>query len=104
MPNALNTLHLFYTNIIVQKYNKIVFNKTIGPTFKFEVIDIHYHSCPITYKLLDDPSKTSSLHVIICMKQNMIIELCVGNYALFDGLVNEPMLYSKQRYHIIIKP
>jgi hypothetical protein len=43
---------------------------------------------PNTYKLRDDPSKTSSLHIIICMKQNMLFELCVENYATFDGLVN----------------
>jgi hypothetical protein len=65
MPNALHIPHLFYTNTIVQKHNKIVLNTTVGPTFNFEV-----------------------LHIIICMQQNMLIELCVGNYATFDGLVN----------------
>jgi hypothetical protein len=66
-----------------------VSNKTYGPTFNFEPIDIHHHSCPSSYKLLDDPSKTTSLHTTICIKENMIVELCVGNCATYDGLVNE---------------
>jgi hypothetical protein len=72
----------------MQKHNKIVFNKTIGPTFNFEAINNHHHSCPSSYKLLDDPSKIASLHIIIHIKQDMVVELCVGNYATYDGLVN----------------
>jgi hypothetical protein len=80
--------HLFYTNILVQKHNKFVLNKTIGLTFNFEVTNIHYHSYPSSYKLLDDPSKTIDLHIIIHIKQDMVVELCVGNYATYDCLVN----------------
>ncbi len=63
--------HLFYTNILVQKHNKFVFNKTTSRTFNFEAIDIHHHSCPSSYKLLDDPSKTTSLHTTIPIKQDV---------------------------------
>jgi hypothetical protein len=68
--------HLFYTNILVQKHNKFVFNKTTGQTFYFEAINIHDHSCPSSYKLLNDPSKIVGLHTIILTKQDMVIELC----------------------------
>jgi len=65
-----------------------VFNKTYGPTFNFEPTNIHHHSCPSSYELLDDLSKFIGLHTTICIKQDMIVELCVGNYATYDGLVN----------------
>jgi hypothetical protein len=29
-----------------------------------------------------------SLHSIIHIKKDMLVELCVGNYATFDGLMN----------------
>jgi hypothetical protein len=53
-----------------------VFNKTTSQTFNFEATDIHHHSCPSSYKLLDDPIKTTSLHTTIPIKQDMVIELC----------------------------
>jgi len=65
-----------------------VFNKTSGQTFNFESINIHHHSCPSSYKLLNGPSKIASLHIIICIKQYMVVESCVENYATYDGLVN----------------
>jgi hypothetical protein len=72
----------------MQKHNKFVFNKTTSPIFNFDITDIHHHSCPSSYKLIDDPSQITSLHTIIHIKQIMVIELCVGNYATYDGLVN----------------
>ncbi len=88
-----NTKHFNYTTFILYKYfsaknNKIVFNKTTGPTFNFEAINIHHHSCPSSYNLPDDQNKTTGLHIIIHIKQNMVVESCVGNYATYDGLVN----------------
>jgi ribonuclease HIII len=72
----------------VQKYNKILYNKTTCPTFNFEGIDILHHSCPTSYKLLNDPSKIVGLHITIHIKQNMLVELCAGNCATYNGLVN----------------
>jgi hypothetical protein len=72
----------------VQKLIKLYLTKELAQHSILKLwtfITIHM---PNTYKLLDDPSKTLSLHIIICMKQNMLFELCVGNYATFDGLVN----------------
>jgi hypothetical protein len=51
-------------------------------------MDINHQSCPPSYKLLNDLSKTIGLHSTIHIKDNMLIELCVGNYAMYDGLVN----------------
>ncbi len=42
----------------MQKHNKFVFNKTIGPTFNFEAIDIHHHSCSSSYNLPNGLRKT----------------------------------------------
>jgi hypothetical protein len=43
--------------------NKFVCNKTSGLTFNFETIDVHHHSCPSSYKLLDVPSRIVGLHL-----------------------------------------
>jgi hypothetical protein len=37
---------------------------------------------------LNDPNKIVDLHITIHIKQNMSIEICVGNSATYDGLVN----------------
>jgi hypothetical protein len=96
IPNILIT-HLFYTNILVRKHNKFVFNNTYGPTFNFEAIGIHHHSCPSSYKLSNDPNKTTGLHTIIRIK----VELCARNYAI---MLMELMVYSKHQHLIITKP
>jgi 5'(3')-deoxyribonucleotidase len=54
IQNILITPHLFYTNILVQKHNKFVLNKTTCPTFNFEATCIHHHSCPSLHKLPND--------------------------------------------------
>jgi hypothetical protein len=51
-------------------------------------MDINHQSCPPSYKLSNDPNKTTSLHSTIHILKNMLVELCVGNYATFDGVVN----------------
>jgi hypothetical protein len=71
----------------VRKIIKFIFNKTIGPTLNFETIKIHHHSCPPSYKLLDDPSKTKALHTTICIKKYMLVELCARNYATLMALL-----------------
>ncbi len=86
--NNFTILYLFYTNKLVQKHNENVFINTLGPMFIFKTMDINHQSCPPSYKLSNDPSKTTSLHSTIHIKQNMLIELFAGNYATFNGLVN----------------
>jgi hypothetical protein len=51
-------------------------------------MNINHQSCPPSYKLSNDLSKTSSLHSIINIKKDMLVELCVGNYATSNGLLN----------------
>ncbi len=65
-----------------------MFNNTYGPTFNFDAIDIHHYSCPSSYKLSNDPNKSTCLHITIRVKQDIVVELCAGNYVTYDGLVN----------------
>jgi hypothetical protein len=53
----------FYTNKLVQNNNENAFNNTLGPTFIFKAMDINHPSYPPFYKLLNDLSKTTSLHL-----------------------------------------
>jgi hypothetical protein len=76
-----NTKQSNYATFILYKYfspktYKFLFNKITGRTFNFEAINIHDHSCPSSYKLLNHPSKIVGLHIIILIKQDMVIELC----------------------------
>ncbi len=72
----------------MQKQNEQVFVNTLGPTFIFKAIEINHQSCPPFYKLLNDASKIIGLNSIIQIFKKMLVELCVGNYATCDGLVN----------------
>jgi hypothetical protein len=54
----------------------------------FKAMDINYQSHTPFYKLLNDASKTIGLHSTIQILKEMLIELCAGNYAMYDGLVN----------------
>jgi hypothetical protein len=87
-PNNFIIPYLFYINKRVQKYNENVFTNTLGPTFIFKAMDINHQSCPPSYKFSNNPSKIVGLHSTMNIKKDMLVELCVGNYALFDGLVN----------------
>jgi hypothetical protein len=83
-----NTTIILHKYLSAQKHNTIVINKTIGPTFIFEAINIHHHWCLTSYKLLNDPSNIASLHITIHIKQKKLVELCVRNYATSSDLVN----------------
>jgi len=51
-------------------------------------MDINHQSCPPSYKLSNDLNKIAGLHSTLHIKKDMLVELCVGNCATFDGLVN----------------
>ncbi len=72
----------------MQKQNEQVFVNTLGLTFIFKAMEINHQSCPPFYKLLNDASKIIGLNSIIQIFKKMLVELCVGNYATCDGLVN----------------
>jgi len=56
--------------------------------FIFKTMDINHQSCPPSYKLSNDSGIISSLRFTINILKNMLVELCVGNYATYNGLVN----------------
>jgi len=92
-----NNVHLFYMKILVQMHNKIVFTKTLNPTFNFETKSIHHYS----FKFLVDLSKIVNLHSIICIKQEMLVELCVGNHTTSNDLVNGANGILKHQHFIM---
>jgi hypothetical protein len=49
---------------------------------------INHQSCPPSYKLSNDSSKTIGLHSTIHILKKNLVGLCVGNYATFGGFVN----------------
>jgi hypothetical protein len=75
-------------NKLVQKQNENVITNTLGPTFIFKTMDINHQSCPPSYKLSNDTSKTTNLHSTINRRKYMLVKLCASNHATFDGFVN----------------
>jgi hypothetical protein len=73
----------------------------MAPTFNFESTYIHHHSCPSSYKLPDDQSKIIGLCTVIHVKQSMVVELSLGNYATYNGLVNgvDSVFKTSTSYH-----
>ncbi len=69
--------------------------------FNFEATNIHHHSCPSSNKLPNDPSKTTCLHITICIKQDMVVELCAENFATYDGFFNgvDGVFKTSTSYH-----
>jgi hypothetical protein len=43
---------------------------------------------PQSFQLQNDVNFTIGLHSKVQVKKNMLVELCVGNYATHDGLIN----------------
>ncbi len=44
--------------------------------------------CPQSFQLQNDANFTTWLHLEVQIKKNILVELCAGNYATHDGLVN----------------
>jgi hypothetical protein len=61
----------------MRKHNEKVFINTLGPMFIFKVININHQSCPSSYELSNDLSKTMGLHFIINIAIYMLVEICV---------------------------
>ena len=87
-PTDITFPHLFYTNVKTNQHNKYVFDNTPGETYKFVAKDAPSKTCPPSYKLSDISSNTCGLHSEIFLKKDMLVELCAGNHATHDGLVN----------------
>ncbi len=71
----------------MKKHNENVVINTLGPMFIFKAMDINHQ---LFKKLSNDSSKTMGFHFTINIKKDMLLELCVGNYATSDG--GEPIL------------
>jgi len=56
---------------------------------------------PSSYKLPNDPNKSTSLHITICIKKDMVVELCARNHAIYGGLVNgiDDVFKTSTSYH-----
>ncbi len=67
----------------MKTHNEDVFTNISNPT----VMDINPTPCLSSYKLSNDPSKTTSLHSIIHVYK-MLVKSCTDNYAKSFGLVN----------------
>ncbi len=48
----------------------------------------HHDTCPQSFQLQNDANFIARLHLEVQAKKNMLVELCVGNYATHYGLVN----------------
>jgi hypothetical protein len=99
LPNTFVILYLFYTNKLVQKHNENVFINKFGPTFIFKAMDINHQSCPPSYKLSNDLSKTMGLHSTIhifkkcwgesmykktsCAKVKIFFKDCIFHLTIF---------------------
>jgi hypothetical protein len=51
-------------------------------------MDINHQLCLSFYKLLNNLGKIASLQYILCIRIYILVEICVGSYATFNGLVN----------------
>jgi hypothetical protein len=56
--------------------------------FKLHAQDRHHDTCFQSFQLQYDVNFIAWLHLEVQVKKNMLVELCVGNYATHDGLVN----------------
>ena len=80
--------YLFNKNEPKLQHNESVFQRTEGNVYVFYKEDKHHDLCPKSFQLRDDLNETAGLHAEIRVKKDMLVELCVGNYATHDALVN----------------
>jgi hypothetical protein len=57
-----------------------------------------------SYKLPNDPNKTTSLHITICIKKDMVLDYVLEIMQYMVALLMELMMYSKHQHFIITKP
>ncbi len=69
----------------------------------FFACDVHIETCPSHLKLSNLPFQRVGLHYEILAEKKMLVELCVGNYETFDGLVNGANVIFEEFTEIISK-
>ena len=76
--------YLFYRNKDVNEHNDRMLSIVNGQLVILEAIDeVENYQDTLSYY-----EKTIALPIKILVKQNMLVELCAGNYNIEDGLVN----------------
>ncbi len=50
--------------------------------------DRHHDTCSQSFQSQNDANFTTWFHLEVQVKKNMLVELCVGNYATHAGVVN----------------
>jgi hypothetical protein len=74
---------------LINKYAQFFFLKqTRNKNFIFLVKDVHSNSCFFHFKLILMPNEIYGLHYELLLKKNLLVELCVGNYIILNGLIN----------------
>jgi hypothetical protein len=76
--------YLFYRNKDVNEHNDRMLSLVDGELVVLHAID----ELEDYQDILSCYEKTIALPIKILVKQNMLVELCVGNYNIEDGLVN----------------
>jgi hypothetical protein len=75
---------------VLHKWNKakLVFLQHEGDVFILCAQNKHHDTCPQSFQLQNDANFTPGWHLKVQVKKHMLVELCAGNYATHDGLVN----------------
>ncbi len=85
----LQNFHIYFTQM---KQRKNIMNwlsfEVKRMYFILHVEDKHHDTCPQSFQLQNDANFIARLHSKVQVKKNTLVELCVGNYATHDGLVN----------------
>jgi hypothetical protein len=71
-----------------QKHNESTFFQSERDVFVLHAQDRHRDICFQSFQLQNDANFTTTLHSKDQVKKNILVELCAGNYATHDGLVN----------------
>jgi hypothetical protein len=81
-------LYVLNTNKSTRECNNFIFENAKGQEYLFDANDQHHDTCPKHFKFKNDWSQIARLHSKIQVKIGMLVELCVGNYAIPNGLFN----------------
>ncbi len=71
-----------------QKHNESSFLWSERDIFILRAQYRHHDTCPQSFQLQNDANFIAILHLEVQVMKTMLVELCVGNYATHDGLVN----------------
>jgi hypothetical protein len=82
LPSDPKFPYLFYTNEAKQKHNESIFLQSERDVFILHAQDRHHDTYLQSFQLQNDANFTTGLHSKVQIKKNMLVELCVRNYAI----------------------